>query len=575
MTSTILPFPTSKSTSTPKPITTFVTSYINYYRTSLENTTHFIRLSKFKPLLQSKLNLLVFVTPDCFEPLHEFLKSHCPSYTSRIKIAVLKQDIFHASSIFTTKWNLQLLLKLPSIRFEPKDTLDFLCYTHTKVELLRQAIDLNPFDNSQYAWIDFNICDLFQHKSNTLHTLEILASQPLSHNQIILPGCWDFPQTQFTNAINWRFCGGFAFGTTTAIQDWWQLYETYFEPFLQSFQTMVWDVNFWAWLESNPDIDWNPLWYKADHNDSLIQIPLQSFCSPISKSHTQIHTIDFPTDSEFIPVLSSVVYVPHLRMYIMNTTRKENSEVNPTLRHVCTFVKLPDFSVDSERGHHVMQTPQKLTHIQLRVDPTNSKKVQYIALDSEGHHVLGQYDFEQFVLQKGVQIDPPETQSTSPHWVSLGPNRDLFVYQWTPKFQIGTHEEYIGAGENDHTLNITHECHIQDHLMNVYGVVSATPFHWSQNGYVGCVKVGGQYRMVLLDLDTYFPKAHSDLFRFFDKEFSDDRETIVNPNSNSETCISMSIYQKQYVFWVTYAKMIRCVKIPMDELPWTGTIITG
>jgi hypothetical protein len=36
---------------------------------------------------------------------------------------------------------------------------------------------------------------------------------------------------------------------------------------------LVWEVNYWAWLEAEGYI--SPIWYLADHNDTIINIPTQ------------------------------------------------------------------------------------------------------------------------------------------------------------------------------------------------------------------------------------------------------------------------------------------------------------
>ena len=41
---------------------------------------------------------------------------------------------------------------------------------------------------------------------------------------------------------------------------------------------MTWETNVWTFLELNTD--WNPSWFLADHNDSIIQIPDEFFIKP-------------------------------------------------------------------------------------------------------------------------------------------------------------------------------------------------------------------------------------------------------------------------------------------------------
>ena len=41
--------------------------------------------------------------------------------------------------------------------------------------------------------------------------------------------------------------------------------------FKHKFNKIIWEVNFWAWLESNTNCSMQ--WYSSDHNDRLLDLP--------------------------------------------------------------------------------------------------------------------------------------------------------------------------------------------------------------------------------------------------------------------------------------------------------------
>ena len=153
---------------------TLVSSYINYYKTPLERSTHLLRLGRFLPVLQLKIPLVIFTTHDCVEALHQYIQHHCPDFETYIRLIVLKKSFFESSWIHLTASKVAPE-HLPTHRFVPKDTLDFLCYSHTKIEFLRQSTEINPFRTTHFAWVDCDIAQMFRHKNATSHFLKYVC----------------------------------------------------------------------------------------------------------------------------------------------------------------------------------------------------------------------------------------------------------------------------------------------------------------------------------------------------------------------------------------------------------------
>ena len=601
-------------------MTTFVTSYINYYKTPIESSTHFLRLSRFNPLLTSKLNLCIFVTPDCVEIIHQYLKTHCPNFESHIKIIVLKSSFFESSYMYLTTLQASPQ-KLPEIRFPPKDNFDFLCYTHSKIEFLRQSKTINPFQSTHFAWIDYDICNMFQNKTSSVSFLEMISKNaitntqipPTEHeppqpidtkNQVYIPGCWSTSiSKEYTNTIHWRFCGCFMLCHADAIDFLWTLYETHFVEFLRTYDTLVWDINFLAWLEHKQY--WNPLWYAADHNDSIVQIPAFAFSEKIHTLTTNTEVYNYPDIDDFLPSSASICFDPYNERFVMNT-RYVNYEYLPSghcniydanrnvyTKNVCCFLD-NSFQIDSEKGFHVMEELEKnmkltkandhqmfhgVEDIRLFYNSADPDQIKFIATTvnyspcGKNRMMIGYYDTDTFALKNCALVDPPTDTPCEKNWIPFHsvkePKKEYFIYRWSNTFQIGEHNEYIDKNENEHEFTIAHECKLKNPIFDKYEVRGSSNFTWTTKGYIGVVHFSVEHTLpkqyyhmlVLLDLDTYLPKYHSRVFYFH--EFG------------VEFCLTMQIVNRSYLFWISRRdrEPIR-MDVPMTKLPFDFKIET-
>jgi hypothetical protein len=153
---------------------------------------------------------------------------------------------------------------LPHYRNALHDTRNFLLLMNAKTELVRRAIASEMHPSTHFAWIDFGICHMFRTPELTLETLRDLSGLPESC--LYVPGCWS-PQTTVPLAhVVWRFCGSFFIGDKASVL---QFAKRVLEV-IPTLPHLTWEVNVWAHLET---LGWGSTWYKADHNDSILDIP--------------------------------------------------------------------------------------------------------------------------------------------------------------------------------------------------------------------------------------------------------------------------------------------------------------
>ena len=454
---------------------TIVTSYINYYKTPLSDTTHRIRLKKLEVLLEFGLPIVIYVSHDCKEELCEFIA--CRN-NKHVRVVPLKKTFFESSSIFVLS-SVTNPSKLPTYRLIPKDTFDYMCYLHSKVEYMYHAQASNYFQHNWFLWIDINIVDtwkdlssikrylLFLYNTEKNESLDIPPTENypskrmVGENHMYMPVCISKDQVNMEGlleSICWRFCGHFMMGTSKSIQHLYKLYEDHYESFLKTYDTMVWDVNFWAYLEREKY--WSPVTYNADHNDSIVQIPLFSVSHRMLESVSQIIPCAYPHLKGYFPSSASFCQVDdvryvnmryvnykylgsgHCHVYDENGITKTKNLKLRLDRDYKPFCHLwIDDVVTNLPTPDVDEQFQGIEDIRLYV---YKKQVKFCATTvnysgcARNRIVYGEYGD---TLKNVTVIHPPTDTLCEKNWIPvIYQNQEYFIYSWQP-FRMGKIEK--------------------------------------------------------------------------------------------------------------------------------------
>ena len=236
---------------------TYVTAMIDVYN-SCDTRPFEWRLDCFLELARTNIHICVYCSP-----LYHAKLIDATQGLERVKI----MDPIDIDTVSVRRFTAGLDCRLPLDREQRKDSEMYMIVMNTKIELVCDAINKRPFGSDMYAWIDFSLTYVFNHT----HTLERLGqisdADILTRTRLILPGCWDHFSEHHSDQAVWRFCGGFVLGHCDAFIELQGYYEKHFRTFVQT-NSLAWEVNFWAWLEKTTE--WKPIWYKADHNDTII-----------------------------------------------------------------------------------------------------------------------------------------------------------------------------------------------------------------------------------------------------------------------------------------------------------------
>lgn len=248
-------------------------------------------------LIQTGIQLCLFVAHDCpFLSLFQEWALAYPHFRIMPHYLTTWQNTRTGQSLMENqgKWS------LPANRNMEKDTVEFITWTHSRIDLIDIVASLHPFfgvqcqsmplsEKSQqsFVWIESQLPQLFHNKDNTLaylgsQFLHDVETRLPHRNAIYLPGCLAQPwndgtkSIDLTQSVHWRFCGGFSvFATMEAVHAMYYMYRMEWDNCLKQKQCLLWDVNFLAYIESrwkSNFVNIQLIWYRADNNDSIVHV---------------------------------------------------------------------------------------------------------------------------------------------------------------------------------------------------------------------------------------------------------------------------------------------------------------
>ena len=239
--------------------TLFVSAFLDLQEDRSKDKSVSTCFQHFKNLASSKIPILLFLS-----------KSYEQEYRKLGPLPNVRMEFMELDQL-QTFYDVPADAVLPSNRTAFHDTRNFMILMNAKIEFVKRALDLVP-EATHVAWIDFSICHVLKSREESLSRLSMLSQSRLKGTVLAFPGCWDKGQGNLVHGVCWRFCGGFFLGDRESLDKWSALYRTHF-PTLVKTHGLLWEVNVWTLLEQMNDSAFQPHWFKADHNDSIIAVP--------------------------------------------------------------------------------------------------------------------------------------------------------------------------------------------------------------------------------------------------------------------------------------------------------------
>jgi len=522
------------------------------------------RFSKFREIAELGIPICIYVDETMYAETAEFSHKY-----ENIKIAktINLEDTFVGRTCSANTYT------LPETRNCTKDTDKYMMLMNSKFEFMNDAVMQNLWNTTHFAWIDFSVSYIFNRKDFTLEYLKILSKRLFQkENLLVIPGCWGnivtskyvagIDMERLLREVVWRFCGGFLLASQDRIVETFTLYREHFEEFLRTYKTLVWEVNFWAWLEYA--CDWKPRWYCADHNDTIIRAPVDIYATCIYP-HINKMCYDYPKIESFEPMQCAHVefngrqyintrYVNYLYLdsgYIIVLNENKHIITRNMVSELDGETMRPKYYAEMREEETIGLENKKaasftgLEDIRLYV---HGDKLKFIATNINyspivwNSMIVGEYDVEERAYRNSIIVKSPYSCWCEKNWIPItaaaNPDAELFIYKWWP-MEIGKIDYVI------HKLEIIFQYDIK--APNFEKVRGSTTF----------VDGGGDYLLGLVHFsEETCPRQYYHILVALDKmslkpmKYSD---VIYFQHLGVEFCTGMKMGQggDKYIFWVS------------------------
>jgi hypothetical protein len=418
--------------------------------------------------------------------------------------------------------------------------------------------------------------------NNAYDTLKELSHLNITTNFLAIPGCVDTDTTENSRLIKeiyWRFCGGFFIGDKMSLLEMYDIQFKYLPIFFDQYKTMVWEVNYWAWLEANTE--WKPFWFKADHNDSIIVLPRQLLYTSLFHQST-ITIYDYPIINEgkdfYQP--GSASYINYKGNHLLNTRY-----INYSIKDRNLIFHNPEHFIISKNVLSVLNDKFiPLNYQEIKDPPTNNplymwngledirlyefqNKIHFVATsmshstENRNLIVTGLYDSENLELTHSRMIEPPHYSTCEKNWTPIiqkndGIETEYFVYKWFP-MEIGQ------IVDDKLQIVITHETPYVfrnfrgSTIFNKWGEYLIGVVHFSEREFIDRKYF---HVLVMLDIKTMLPLKYSNPFYF-------------GLEANIEFCIGFSIKDFKYHFWISQLdNNPQHISLPIKAIPFSNVL---
>jgi hypothetical protein len=513
---------------------------------------------------------------------------------------------------------------LPANRNTEKDTRDFIASGYYKYDLLKDAVERRGDDISHFMWTDMDLPKLFRDKDGVKEYLQWLSRLQLASSFLTFPGCWsklekereqeqekerEKEKERVVDSVHWRFCGGFFIGDAASITQFCETVGEGVRRFTEKFDTLVWDFNLWAWLESDcsrisDDAEkvwpehWT--WYRGDHNDSILYTSADIYTRTLELD--SVVEYPYPAIDTYYP--TSAAYLCHQGKHWLNT------------RYVNYWI-YPSGCYHFNNGQRLIENKNMLSELDgetlmpisyREIDETIDLPVKEGDILSKGledirlyayaggvkyvaatvgyspsgkcRMIMGDYDVDDATIRSAYIVQPPTDTWAEKNWIPIirknklllgdgtmvDQDEELFIYKWSP-LEIGRvqpravlGEDGLTDGKEEMALNIVHSYPMSMPLFSK--IRGSTIFQEVEDGLLGIVHYSEEHAprhyyhmLVLLEKDSFMLKRYSETFCF--------------QKLGVEFCIGMLTREEDYVFWISrHDRDPAMVTVQKDEIRW-------
>ena len=151
-----------------------------------------------------------------------------------------------------------------------KDTIGYMFTQCHKTEWVKLAIEKNPFQTTDFIWVDFGILHMIRDENAFPIFLEKMSRK--TYDTVRIASCVDPNEeckTDIYHRIAWFFAGSVFGGSSSALLKFAEKMKTFCLDFVDKRQHLMWEINVWYLLYKEEPGLFNP--YRADHNLSILE----------------------------------------------------------------------------------------------------------------------------------------------------------------------------------------------------------------------------------------------------------------------------------------------------------------
>jgi hypothetical protein len=151
-----------------------------------------------------------------------------------------------------------------------KDTPGYMFIQCHKTEWVKEAIQENPYNTTNFVWIDFGIFHMIKDEVSFALALKNLSRK--TYDRVRVASCVD-PNTisydkNIYREISWYFAGSIFGGNKESLVEFAKLMKATCIQLIETKQHIMWEVNIWYLIFQKFKTLFDP--YQADHNLSIL-----------------------------------------------------------------------------------------------------------------------------------------------------------------------------------------------------------------------------------------------------------------------------------------------------------------
>ena len=210
-----------------------------------------------KKLLLSDKNMVIFIEEYIYNHYYRDI-----SFDKNKKFYFIKKDDLYLYHYYNTLENFDIITDNPG-----KDTIDYIFVQCHKTEWVKQAIEMNPFNDDQFIWVDFCIYHIINNDETFYHHINNLYTNP-HYNEIRIATGVSSQHIDIYKQISWFFLGGIFGGDKSKLLLFANKMKEKCISIMTNNKTIMWEINIWYLLyQENPELF---LGYHASHNESML-----------------------------------------------------------------------------------------------------------------------------------------------------------------------------------------------------------------------------------------------------------------------------------------------------------------